>query len=177
LAKGSSWRWFPPDLLITSPHTHGTQNKKFRKKPNPHDEGWKWPIKKDLQTIAALWQEGRGEGRWETMREIMRDNECNSETNKQTNKWIWGMSHSTGGKTTEGSPTPVVKMANEIICDYVWDKLPISVTCSKWYIRKAPFVLGGFVLCSWVSASLFNKLASQKLWCPLCLGLPTTIAP
>jgi hypothetical protein len=37
-----------------------------------------------------------------------------------------------------------VKMANEIACDHVWDKLypPISVTCSKWYIGRAPFVVG-----------------------------------
>jgi hypothetical protein len=39
---------------------------------------------------------------------------------------------------------PDVRVANEMTCNYVWDKLqpPISVTCSKWYIRKAPFVLG-----------------------------------
>jgi hypothetical protein len=45
-----------------------------------------------------------------------------------------------------GDLTPKVKAANEITCGYVWDKLdrisPVSVTCSKWYIRKAPFVLG-----------------------------------
>jgi hypothetical protein len=38
-----------------------------------------------------------------------------------------------------------VKAANKKTCDYVWDKLytpnPISVICSKWYIRKAPSVL------------------------------------
>jgi hypothetical protein len=51
----------------------------------------------------------------------------------------------------------------------------ISVTCSKWYIRKAPFVLGAQPL-EWVgcvSAILLNKLASQKLWCPLGLCLRT----
>jgi hypothetical protein len=44
----------------------------------------------------------------------------------------------------EGHLIPDVKAANEMTCDYVWDKLypPISVTCYKWYIRKAPFVLG-----------------------------------
>jgi hypothetical protein len=45
-----------------------------------------------------------------------------------------------------GHLTPEVKVASEIACDHVWVKLvpssPISVTCSKWYIRKAPFVLG-----------------------------------
>jgi hypothetical protein len=48
----------------------------------------------------------------------------------------------TWGETREGSPCPEVKMANEIVCDHGWDKLyPISVTHSKWYIRRAPFVL------------------------------------
>jgi hypothetical protein len=44
----------------------------------------------------------------------------------------------------EGHLAPEVKAANEIACDYVWDQLysPISITCFKWYIRKAPFVLG-----------------------------------
>jgi hypothetical protein len=37
-------------------------------------------------------------------------------------------------------------VANAMTCDYVWDKLystpsPNSGACSKWYIRKAPFVL------------------------------------
>jgi hypothetical protein len=47
-------------------------------------------------------------------------------------------------ETTEGHLTPKVKAASEVTCDYVWDKpyRPISVTCSKQYIRKAPFVLG-----------------------------------
>jgi hypothetical protein len=37
-----------------------------------------------------------------------------------------------------------VKIANEIVYDHVWDKLdpPTSVACSKWYIKKAPFVHG-----------------------------------
>jgi hypothetical protein len=53
------------------------------------------------------------------------------------------MSSRTWGETTEGHLVPEIKMANEIVCDHVWDKLhpPISVTCSKWYIRKPPFVL------------------------------------
>jgi hypothetical protein len=44
----------------------------------------------------------------------------------------------------EGHLVPEVKTANEVTCDYVWDKPypPISATCSKQYIRKAPFVLG-----------------------------------
>jgi hypothetical protein len=37
--------------------------------------------------------------------------------------------------------TPEVKIANEIICDHCMGQAA-SVTCSKWYIRKAPFVLG-----------------------------------
>jgi hypothetical protein len=44
----------------------------------------------------------------------------------------------------KGHLAPEVKAANEITCDYVWDKLYpslISVTCCKWYIRKALFVL------------------------------------
>jgi hypothetical protein len=44
----------------------------------------------------------------------------------------------------EGHLAPEVKTANEIMWDYVWDKLyspSISATCSKWYIRKVPFVL------------------------------------
>jgi hypothetical protein len=43
----------------------------------------------------------------------------------------------------ERSPRTEVNTANEITCDYVWDKMYplISVICSKWYIRKT-FVLG-----------------------------------
>jgi hypothetical protein len=47
-------------------------------------------------------------------------------------------------ETREGSPHPEVKVANEIACDYVRDKLycpSISVICSKWHTQKAPFVL------------------------------------
>jgi hypothetical protein len=57
---------------------------------------------------------------------------------------------------------------------------PISVTCSKWYIRKPPFVLGAqpldMICC--VAASLLNKFASWKLWCPLslCLSHPARAA-
>jgi hypothetical protein len=49
-----------------------------------------------------------------------------------------------GVRPEKGHLAPEVKIANEIVCEHVWDKLypPISVTCSKWYIRKAPFVLG-----------------------------------
>jgi hypothetical protein len=49
-------------------------------------------------------------------------------------------------ETREGSLLPRVKAANKITCDYERDKLyltPISVTCSKWYIRKAPFCSRG----------------------------------
>jgi hypothetical protein len=44
----------------------------------------------------------------------------------------------------ESREAPKIKEANEITYDYVWNKLypsPISVTGSKWYIKKAPFVL------------------------------------
>jgi hypothetical protein len=62
-------------------------------------------------------------------------------------------------ETRGGSPCPEVKAANEITCDYVWDKLypPISVTCSKWYVRKAPLFLG----------SAFGLQSAQLL--PACL--------
>jgi hypothetical protein len=56
---------------------------------------------------------------------------------------------------------------------------PISVTCSKWYIRKAPCVLGaqplGMSLLS--CCRLLNKLASWKLWFPLilCSSPPVTL--
>jgi hypothetical protein len=42
---------------------------------------------------------------------------------------------------------------------------PISVTPSKWYIRKALYVLEAQPL----DSSLLNKLASRRLWCPLSL--------
>jgi hypothetical protein len=50
---------------------------------------------------------------------------------------------------------------------------PISITCSKWFIRKAPFVLGAQPLdkSPLCSSGLLNKLASQKLWCYLSLCL------
>jgi hypothetical protein len=72
---------------------------------------------------------------------IMRDNECYS-----------------GVRPEKGHLTQEVKVANEITCNHVRDKLyaPISVTCSKWYIRKAPFVLGAQSL----NENLYNKLAS-----------------
>jgi hypothetical protein len=71
------------------------------------------------------------------VREIMRDNEWNSETEKNR----FEECHVISGVTPEkGHLTPEIKIANEIICDHVWDL--ISVTCSKWYIRKALFILG-----------------------------------
>jgi hypothetical protein len=51
----------------------------------------------------------------------------------------------------------------------------ISVTHSKWYIRRAHFVLEAQPLdvtplsCSW----LLNNLPSQKLWCPVSLSEPS----
>jgi hypothetical protein len=53
--------------------------------------------------------------------------------------------------------------------------LPISVTCSKWYIRRPPLILG-LSLCMrihWVTSILLNKLVSQKLWCPSSLSEPS----
>jgi hypothetical protein len=48
---------------------------------------------------------------------------------------------------------------------------PISVTCSKWYIREVPFVLRVQPLDMSLlnRCGLLNKLASWKLWCPLSL--------
>jgi hypothetical protein len=55
---------------------------------------------------------------------------------------------------------------------------PISVTCSKWYIRKAPLCSWGsaFGLVHWVTDSLLNKLASWKLWCPISLSKSSYIS-
>jgi hypothetical protein len=56
------------------------------------------------------------------------------------------LSMSPGATLEKDHLTPEVKIANEIICDHVWNKLlpPISVNCSKWY-KENPF-------CSWGSA-------------------------
>jgi hypothetical protein len=64
-----------------------------------------------------------------------------SATMKQTNKkQISGP----GLRPEKGQLTPDVKIANEIVCDHVWDKLyPISVTHSKLHIWRDAFVLGG----------------------------------
>jgi hypothetical protein len=49
---------------------------------------------------------------------------------KTEKNWIWGMSP--GLRPEKGHLSPEVKVANEIACDHIWDKLylPISVTCS-----------------------------------------------
>jgi hypothetical protein len=61
---------------------------------------------------------GRQGGGWE----IMRDNECNSETNKQKNGFE--KCHvAPGVRPEKGNLILKVKMANEIVCDHVWDKL------------------------------------------------------
>jgi hypothetical protein len=80
--------------------------------------------------LHRLWQEGReGEERLMSATVKLRKPELGNVT--------W--------RSKKGHLTPEVKTANEITCDYVWDKLfpppPISVTCSKWYIRKALFVV------------------------------------
>jgi hypothetical protein len=59
-------------------------------------------------------------------------NECYSETKDKLKlgKVTW--------RAEKGHLAPEVKTANEITCNYVWDKLyplPISVTFSKWYIE------------------------------------------
>jgi hypothetical protein len=74
-------------------------------------------------------------GRQGGKREI---NECYRKT--ELGNVIW--------RPEKGHLTPEVRADNKMTCDYVWDKVysPISVTCSKWYIRKAPFVLGAHTL-------------------------------
>jgi hypothetical protein len=64
-------------------------------------------------------------------------NECYSETKKN---WNWGITW----RPEKCHLAPEVKTSNEMTCDYVWDQLypDISLICSKWYIRKVPFVLG-----------------------------------
>jgi hypothetical protein len=70
-------------------------------------------------------------------------NECNSETNRKENRFE-ECQVAAGVRPEKSHLTPEVKIVNERACDHVWDKLhpPVSVTCSKWYIRKASFVLG-----------------------------------
>jgi hypothetical protein len=48
----------------------------------------------------------------------MRSNDYYSETKKNP---IWGILH--GVKPEKGHLAPEVKVANEIACDHVWDKL------------------------------------------------------
>jgi hypothetical protein len=77
--------------------------------------------------LVLLWQEGR-EGEKRLM----------SATGKpELGNVTW--------RPEKGHLAPEVRAANKITCDHVWDKLlpaPLSETCSKWYVRKAPFVLG-----------------------------------
>jgi hypothetical protein len=76
-------------------------------------------------------------------RRVKRDNECNRETNRKKKNRFEECHIAPGVRPGKGHLTPEVKMANEIVYDHVWDKLypPISVTYSKWCIRKALFVL------------------------------------
>jgi hypothetical protein len=98
---------------------------------------------------VKMWQEGTvwGAGK-------KGDKECYSETKK---KQSWGMLSKV--RPQKGHLAPEVKVANEIACDYVWDKLypppTISVICSKWYIRKATF------LCS--QGSAFGLESAESL--------------
>jgi hypothetical protein len=79
-------------------------------------------------------------------REIMRDNEGDNECNSKTTDppKFEECQIAPGVRPKKAHLILEVKIANEIICDQVWDKLYplISVTCSKWCIRKTPFVLG-----------------------------------
>jgi hypothetical protein len=105
------------------------------------------------------WQEGRrkaerGKGDNETQQEIM------SATVKQKKTGFEECHLAPGMRPEKGHLTPEVKMANEIVCDHVWDKLhtPISVTCSKMVYKESP-------LCSWGSA--FGCESAELL--PACL--------
>jgi hypothetical protein len=73
---------------------------------------------------------GRGGGR-----QRKGDDECYSKTkeNPELGNVTW--------RPEEGHLAPEVKTANEIVCDKLYPH-PISVTCSKWHIRNAPFALG-----------------------------------
>jgi hypothetical protein len=52
----------------------------------------------------------------------MRDNECNSETtNKKTG--FEECQVAPGARPDKGHLAPEVRMANEIVCDHVWEKL------------------------------------------------------
>jgi hypothetical protein len=64
---------------------------------------------------VAGWQGGE--------REIMTDNECISKTNEKTR--FEERQVAPGTRPEKGHLAPEVKMANEIICDHVWDKLPL----------------------------------------------------
>jgi hypothetical protein len=82
----------------------------------------------------------------------------------------------------KGHLTPEVKTANEITCDYVWNKLytptTISVTCCKWYIRKAPFVLSGHESTESLLACLINllpkKVRQGNMTSPKAYNIPIT---
>jgi hypothetical protein len=84
-----------------------------------------------------MWKEGKG-------RDHEGDNECYSKANKQRKKGFEECQVAPEARPQKGHLALEVKIGNEIICDYLWDKLYalISVTCSKWYIRKARFVFG-----------------------------------
>jgi hypothetical protein len=57
------------------------------------------------------------------MRDNGRENECNSETNKQTKNQFEKCQVAPGVRTEKGHFAPEVKIANEIICDHIWDNL------------------------------------------------------
>jgi hypothetical protein len=54
--------------------------------------------------------------------ELMRDDEFNSETNKQKNGFE-ECHVAPGVRPEKDHLTPEIKIANEIVCDHVWDKL------------------------------------------------------
>jgi hypothetical protein len=67
-----------------------------------------------MKETDILWQEGRAGKRDD-------ERECNSEINKKSG---FEEHHiALGVRPEKDHLTPEVKMANEIVCDHVWDKL------------------------------------------------------
>jgi hypothetical protein len=94
-------------------------------------------------------------GRMQERREGKGDNECYRETKKNQS---WRMLP--GMRPEKGHLAPLVKVANEIACDHVWDSPPphISVTCSKMVHKEGPLCPQG---------SAFRLESTESL--PACL--------
>jgi hypothetical protein len=76
----------------------------------------------DIQEIGGEPVAGRQGGG----REIMRENKCNSETTTTKKKKNPGFEEchiAPRVRPEKGHLVPEVQMANEIVCDHVWDKL------------------------------------------------------